>query len=568
MRERDSSKNWTSSNWHDLEDTYGVEVARAFRDGAVAYWRKYRPKMQHERADNPNTIPGAVVFGLCGLNIEANEVDKWPVNLTELEIETAIRYAFWEINEFPPWLIKIQNKFPEVFCNILFEEISCLILDKKSAHELEHQLLKLLKYLTIINIDGLTEYILNFFDYKLIENENILKNIISILVLHERVTDTVLSNLAQTQLADYQSVEINAIWYALLISVDPVTGIDLLKKQLHSLQIETDKLTLCMKVAVLLVGTWRRHRELQFRENYKTVQNLKELYYILHEIVKPEEDIQREGMYTPGLRDHTQDARNTIFNLLKEIPGKETYLALNEIRERSCNDRVRSWMKIHAHRRAKMDADLAKWKAEDIRDFSQDAEIAPRTPQELYSIAVSRLLDLKDDLENGDTSNAGLLIDKNEEEIRNFIGGWLRDRTNSKYTIAQEDELADQKRPDLRFFSNNFDAPIPCELKIADRWSGANLIERFENQLCNDYLRDRRSSFGIFLLIRNGKQSSWKHPILRKQLSFSDFCSTLQEYGEKFIAPRPDVEAVTVIGIDLTIRNIAKRENKSDKCLN
>ena len=55
--------------------------------------------------------------------------------------------------------------------------------------------------------------------------------------------------------------------------------------------------------------------------------------------------------------------------------------------------------------------------------------------------------------------------------------------------MPQEEELADAKRPDLRFLGIAFDAPVPVELKLADNWSGPKLFERLEAQLCGDYPR-------------------------------------------------------------------------------
>jgi hypothetical protein len=51
------------------------------------------------------------------------------------------------------------------------------------------------------------------------------------------------------------------------------------------------------------------------------------------------------------------------------------------------------------------------------------------------------------------------------------------------------------------------------QLKIADKWSGPQPAERFENQLSGDNLRDRRSSRGIFLLVNRGvERQRWRLP--------------------------------------------------------
>src|SRR3546814_14163276 len=49
MRELDSqSSRWTDGRWQVLEAEFGDEIARAFRDGVVAYWRRHSPKLRSE----------------------------------------------------------------------------------------------------------------------------------------------------------------------------------------------------------------------------------------------------------------------------------------------------------------------------------------------------------------------------------------------------------------------------------------------------------------------------------------------------------------------------------------
>jgi hypothetical protein len=64
--------------------------------------------------------------------------------------------------------------------------------------------------------------------------------------------------------------------------------------------------------------------------NFRTAKYLKILYVLMHRYIRASEDINRAGMgmYSPELRDDAQDARNRLFNLLSEVRGKETYIAL------------------------------------------------------------------------------------------------------------------------------------------------------------------------------------------------------------------------------------------------
>lgn len=169
-------------------------------------------------------------------------------------------------------------------------------------------------------------------------------------------------------------------------------------------------------------------------------------------------------------------------------------------------------------------------------EFHETLESTPSNHRELWNLAIDRLCDLKHDLENGDSSIAEILIPFSQEtSIRKFIGNWCRDRAAGRYVIPQEEQLADDKRPDFRVQSSMFDGPVPVELKLADKWTGSQLFERLENQLCGDYLRDIRSSCGIFLLVNHGGKKTWTPPG-NKRLAFNDLVTALQQHWENLAA--------------------------------
>jgi hypothetical protein len=165
-----------------------------------------------------------------------------------------------------------------------------------------------------------------------------------------------------------------------------------------------------------------------------------------------------------------------------------------------------------------------------------------------------RLLDLQDDLENGDDSVARVLQRVEEEtEMRNYLAHELREMARGRYTITQEEELADAKRPDLRFHGAGFDAPVPSELKLAERWSGPQLFERLEVQLSGDYLRDNRSARGIFVLVSRTKGRRWQVPS-GELVEFDKLLEALRNHWNAISGNHPHVEDLVVVGIDLSKR--------------
>ena len=100
----------------------------------------------------------------------------------------------------------------------------------------------------------------------------------------------------------------------------------------------------------------------------------------------------------------------------------------------------------------------------------------------------------------------------------------------------------------------DFDGPVPVELKLADKWTGPALFERFENQLCADYLRDNRSNRGIFMLVYRGEKAGWDVPGSNNRVDFAGLTTALQDYWWRISPKYSNVDDITVIGIDLTKR--------------
>jgi hypothetical protein len=190
-----------------------------------------------------------------------------------------------------------------------------------------------------------------------------------------------------------------------------------------------------------------------------------------------------------------------------------------------------------------------------VREFQDKLERTPSTHRELAELTEFRLLDLKDELENGDSSIADILegVDA-ESKFRKYIGKDLRDKSYGRYSSPQEEELADAKKTDIRIHGVGFDRPVPIELKIADKWTGPQLLERLENQLCGDYLRDNRSSRGIYLLVFRGKKHGWVVDNNNK-VDFDGLTQALRDQWTRLSPDYPNVDDIRVIGIDLTKRS-------------
>ena len=551
QEKNERSGQWMDGNWRSLIRQFGDEVAQAFRDGAIRFWREYTPKLRSEGAP-ANSTPYAVIFGLFGLQVEMNENSDWMKGLSSREVELACRYASYELNGFPAWFPALFKAFPSDVKSFLIKEVryelsietpdvdSHYILNdiswsgKSAWNELASEIYAILEVKEPTNFSNLG-HLLNIIQGSSISNDEIAK-----LALRKSQSLEKLDHLAQ--------------WFAVWVGSDPDFTLPALANHLKNFGKPEDCTALAMQFITQLTSGCRG-RTSNIRNVFHTPKHLKDLYLLMHQYIHAKDDIKRTGAYHPGLRDDAQNARDTLAELIRSIPGKEAFGALMEIANAHTEENYRPWFIQQAKAKAEMDADIQAWSPRQVRDFYDKLDRTPANHRDLAELAHSRFLDLKDDLEHGDSSIAGILKRVTfETDMRKYVGGVLRDKAFGRYSIPQEEELADSRKPDLRFQGANFDGPVPCELKLADNWTGPALLERLENQLCGDYLRDNRSNRGFFILVYRGEKHSWE-PDGTTSVNFDGLVKALEKHWEKISINYPNVDHIEVVGIDLTKRS-------------
>ncbi|WP_299983159.1 hypothetical protein [Desulfobacula sp.] len=547
-----SSSRWTEYNWKTLITEYGEKIARFYRDGTVSFWRNHKPKVRSQGAPF-NQTPYAVIIGLTGLEIEANEIEGWPENLSAGEVELACEYASFELNGFPTWFYRLYDMHSDIVCKFLLQEIK-YELSIEQQKEDTHYIISDLSWSGQWAWDKLGSHI---YDILKKEPKN-LSNLDDLLKIIQGSTlsDKLIEKLSARKCRSLKKLEHVARWFAVWVGVDSHVGIASLNTKIKQIT-DPAKQTLFSMIFITQLLGGRISRGANVREAFKTPEHLKSLYLLMHKYIRREEDINRAGAgtYSPGLRDNAQDARSSLFNLLNQIPGKESFLALCDIAKLHPDEESRSWILLSAKKKAEQDGNMEPWPASDVREFYNKLECTPSNHRELAELAIFRILDLKDDLEHGDSSIANILKAVTlETDMRKFIGKELREKAFGRYSIPQEEELADAKRPDLRFHGVGFDQPVPIELKLADNWSGPKLFERLENQLCGDYLRDNRSNRGVFVLVYRGEKKSWEE-LDGVSVNFVELTMALQKYWRQISADYPNVDDIEVIGIDLSKRS-------------
>lgn len=537
----------SQGDWASLIPEFGEPIAKAFREGAIKFWRTAPQKLPSEGGHAH--VPSATVsFGLTGLAIDTTEQPDLFSLMTVAEADIAARFGLLDLG-FPTWLSNLFSYHPGAVAGLALQEIESE-LSATSGESHHHWILEKVRRGGAWMFDHIAPSIILRLE-KPIGSVAGLQLALSMLN-DSSIADDAISRLASVMALPSSAPEIAATWFAAWIGTQPVAAIPALAQHLEALTSNEDKARLVMLCLTVIAGNRNGSR---CRQEYKAPQHAADLYLLACKYIRVEDDIDRlgKGVYSPGLRDDAQDARNGLLNIIRDTPGREAFLALEKIAREHPSQRLRAWSAFYTEQRAAADSKSSPWEPADVVDFQNQLEKIPASHRELWSLAIDRLHDLKHDLENGDSSIAEILLLANQETaLRKYIGNWCRERAGGRYVIPQEEQLADDRRPDFRMHSSRFDGPVPIELKLADKWPGSRLFERLENQLGGDYLRDTRSSCGIFLVVNQGGRGIWETP--KGRLAFDELVMALQDEWQSLAPKYPNVADIKVIGIDLTKR--------------
>jgi len=549
MREKkDDHSHYGLPSWQSLIDEFGFEVASNFRDGCKAYWRGYDPFCHLD-----NTIPYARIFGLSGLAMESADNPEWAKHITEHEAKFAAHYSIYELNGFPTWFKELYDEFPDIVQEVINNEIQREI-NQSTNTETFHRTLNSLRYCDIKIRKQFHDFLLELMSDKEPENDNIFESFISILmesIPNENnkitMTDLFCTRFNDTPIQMRKNLYLVAIFY-----LDAGRGVELLSSWIKTQSSVKNKKEIVERFCAALLPHWHQRFNCKIND-YKRVEALTDLLPIIYKYVKVEEDIRHKEAYSSTTRDNAQQTRSTLLGLLANTPGRQSYDALLKLANSINFSSSKDYILFYAKERAANDAETTPWKENDITQFAESAEIIPRTEAELYKLALSRLDDLKIDIEEGDESEAALLRKAEKEtELRIIFANRLKKSARDYYTVSSEEELADATRTDIRLHIPHVPAPVPIELKIANKWSLNELRERLENQLIKQYMRI--SKYGIFLLVHNGRKSYWIESKTNKHYKFNDLVTLLKKEVVDLISMYPNIDSIEIVGIDFTAR--------------
>ena len=380
---------------------------------------------------------------MAGIAIEAEEVDQFPGHLSASEVRLALRYVFLELNGFPSWLEAMYQARPNVVLEVIGTELFWELDNTDPDRPMHYVLHDLAVYAPWLH-RTMVEPLLGWIRSHDLPSDDALRHSLRILRGGE-VDPSDLLAVAKRKAAR-ESGPHRASWYAIWVDAEPDTGVDAVGNWVDGLGCEDGSHAAQLFITALM-GDRHGADSGANLGSFQTPAHLKSLYVLMHRHIRVAEDIDRSGggAYSPGLRDDAQDARDRLFGLLSQIPGKPAYVALTDLIEEHPYPSSRPWMAKRARERAEQDGDLEPWTAKQVSEFGAQLTRTPASQRQLFDLAVARVTDLKNWLEHGNDSpyvtwqKAG-----GENEIRNLVAGWLNQNWGNPLTIAQEPRTREQ----------------------------------------------------------------------------------------------------------------------------
>jgi hypothetical protein len=557
MCEVDEPKNQinheTLHNWKNLTPRFGEEVAVTYRKIAIQQWRRFTPELRSEGGD-ATSWTYAFMLAFAGLEIEFKETENFLQNLSETDIRHVLRYWFRDLNRIPGLVESLHKKFPRLVLDLVWKELQWG-LENTPVDKSLHYVLGNIESCAPWLKKELADSVFQWLKQNQLENPKALKNCLS-LTFEGNIEPNVYIDLIQAKISESGLEEITSIWYALWLFIEPETALPAIEDYLVALP--KPEATKQAQFVITHMFDIRHSNGLGLLNDILKPNQLKDLYLLMHRYIKKNEDIIRAGggVYSKSLRDHAQNARETLLNRLTNTPGKDAYIALSQLSTSHPVTSARTWMRSLAYQRAEQDSELDLMSAQQVREFAGRNSITPTSHKQLFDLTVDQLLDLKDWLEQGNDSPYKVWQKSAEEtEVRNLFSGQLNKMALGRYNCIQENELANTQRPDLWMTSIHVKSPVPIELKVLDKgWSGSKLCERLRNQLAGDYLREEEARCGVFLLVWLGQtdRSFWE--IENKRVKLPELQSALTQYWNSIASGYTGISKLEILVIDLTIR--------------
>lgn len=534
-----------------LDAVAGTTLAGAIRDGLSKFWRKRAPEFNETE---PNTTYYATIAGLQGLHSDLGYGDKLP-ELSDAEIEQALRYGRFEINGYPKWFWPVVHAHKAValkeFDKVLAaagagavsaDQANTLIRHLPDAPQTVQHALSSAAWKFATSSASPDSYTLERaltcaagngenIDQYAFEREAWSRIAIafqdpssssavhpSAASAHETMSIVPEADIGTTTPARSTAVVWGLFWFLHYPSAFGARW-----ERWRSSERRAAEQFLFELAAY--IGDDRLNRVKAAAErSAESLKALSSLYEWVVTVVLESEDITHEDgkVYHVGSRDNAQRLRDSLLPAISSIKSQAAYELLDELRGKAIGATAMYIRRLQFQMR-EQEAYVAPLIQQDYAKFERDLS-PPLTDYQQFAHAVHNdLLTVKRNIEYGEfslrrffnqvvmehikTDTEGLAL---EEDFQALLGSELNHASSGRYGVTLESILPAATRRDVLCQAGNMRATI--ELKMSERWVVADYLVALAEQLKGQYMQASDSKIGFFVVVLQ-RQKRWKNPI-------------------------------------------------------
>jgi hypothetical protein len=539
--------------WRLLGEGFSEEVAEAFRDGMKAFWRLTKPERPKRQEGGGITVKNTTIMAYQAVGIEAAENPDWAVALSQQDAKTALGHACLSEQGVPPWLYDLVDAHPKLAIDAIGKAVlSEWGADSSGRSDFLYHFARKEQPLHPAVEPVLVKVLMGEADPEEINKLDTALRIIGRLPF----TKTQIVSFVKTIRSRFKKhVKVGKPNYAMrdLASLLILDG-DLALNDLSTWLAKAKKAERAGLSESVFAYLFDRHDPIVPNILAKlSVPGLEALLRLAYRYIRPEDDEEHEGSYTPQTRDHAENARNTILGALIETPGADAYYALQRVADDPGYESRRQRFHELARGKAESDSEFPAWTSPEVVAFEKEHMTPAKTGEDLLRIVMGVLCDLQAHLRKGDATSRPLLERaKDEDEVRNYVVEQLIARSRKRFHAYREAQVADKDRPDIIVASTSAPCEVGMEVKHgAKSWTKAQLSDALRTQLAEDYLKPATRRHGIFVISKHGPRR-WRDADTKQWITFESMTAWLQEQAKGILMNTSGAIAVRCVGLDAT----------------
>jgi hypothetical protein len=531
------------------------EFLERYREELSLFWRDTDVQLLSERPkENRNRYFNSWLLALAALKAEA-EVEGWAKRLTHDEAVRAARISFIELNGFGGFLPTLESAHPEAITEVISGEVEAQF--SQAAEFNEAPILHDIHFHSSVGTKQsvaktIAACISNLLALPTAASINALEYAVDIVA--EAGTDQCKKAVITALLHSISTGDRKQIpaLVARLGAIDPKRACDETLRTTEKLGTEDERQHAIEIFAAVFGGRHsRRSIDLSKLSEADRVSTLHQLVLRAYQTIRREDDVIREGTYSPDLRDKAQEARSFLLSSLLDQKCPEVLVAIHDLSLRPEFAHMTDRLREMGYECASAISDLTTYTLTAFQEIDRKRAFQPADNASLLQAMLTRLDAFEHDLLQAEDSPVEALrrLDK-ETQLRPFLAGWFRRADRGTFTFTQEAVALDEKRTDIRFQPRFMDAYGTVELK-RETWSVRDFEIALQDQLVGQYLRHENCRAGILLICQAGPKQ-WLHPQTNALMNLSDVVNHLGELAAGIMAGQPEIH-LAVKGIDYSI---------------